>query len=251
MFFRRRSRRSDDLPDLATVAEVVDRDVALARRLGEQRHGRLIELTDELVRTRSWEAAEGFELTHAMCVTVAANAAFPILAFDTWPYRQVTAVVLRPTSVSSRIERSGPAGGTYTDERMHLAGEAMPHSGPIALAWDAVLHESRHPLGGSNVVIHEFAHKIDMNDGYSDGVPPLRGEALDRWLAMLDLEFAEAGSRESDAVLRPYAWSSPAEFFAVSTETFFCRPRVLAEHKPEVYDLLRILYQQDPVTESR
>jgi len=99
------------------------------------------------------------------------------------------------------------------------------------------------------VVIHEFAHKIDMNDGYADGVPPLRGAALTHWQQVLRDEFHRTEGRDSDAVLRPYAWASPAEFFAVATETFFCVPTQLTAAKPVLYAALSDLYQQSPAVD--
>lgn len=233
------------------IESIVRANVAIARSFTPERRARLVELTATLLREKRWESVDGIELTDEVLVTIAANAAIPILSFDTWPYRQVRAVIVRPTSVVSAGTRAGPVAGTFTDELMGIAGEAAPHAGPVALAWDAAHYESRHPLGGANVVIHEFAHKIDMNDGYADGVPPLRGEALENWQDVLDEEFHGEEGRESDHVLRSYAWASPAEFFAVSTEAFFCVPARLQGAKPRLYDALSDLYQQDPAAEIR
>lgn len=238
-------------PDEATIEAIVRAKVGIARPFTPERRARLVELTGTLLREKRWESVGGIELTDEMLVTIAANAAIPILSFDTWPYRQVKAVIIRPGSVVSGGTRAGPVAGTFTDELMGIDGEAAPHSGPVALAWDAASYESRHPAGGANVVIHEFAHKIDMNDGYADGVPPLRGEALENWQQVLDEEFHGEEARESDHVLRPYAWASPAEFFAVATEAFFCIPVRLHDAKPRLYAALGDLYQQDPAAEIR
>jgi Mlc titration factor MtfA (ptsG expression regulator) len=131
---------------------------------------------------------------------------------------------------------------------MSVIGQASANAGPLVLSWDAALAESRWPGRGRNVVIHEFAHKIDMSDGYLDGSPPLRGDALVRWSAMVDDEFGHTDARPSDRVLGSYAWTNPAEFFAVATERFFCRPTALAEAKPALYGALRDFYRQDPAT---
>jgi hypothetical protein len=85
-----------------------------------------------------------------------------------------------------------------------------------------------------------------MSDGYSDGTPPLRGPDRDRWQAILDDEYDRLDSRPSDDALRPYAWTNPAEFFAVATEAFFCTPAVLRAQKPALHDALRFFYRQDP-----
>jgi Mlc titration factor MtfA (ptsG expression regulator) len=227
------------------IEAIIRREVALAAGLAPAPRERLLALTAEFVASKQWEGSNGFTPTPEMQIVVAANAVIPVLSFDLWPYENVRAVILRPGVATSRSLRSGPSGGTYRDSTVHVIGEATPRSGPVALTWPAVLRDSRHPRTGRNVVIHEFAHKIDMRNGDADGVPPLRGEALDRWIALLDDAF-EGQPDESDEVLDSYAWESPAEYFAVATETYFCTPLKLATMKRALYDVLCDLYQQDP-----
>lgn len=247
MQWRRTS--TDSRPDEATIEGIVDANVGIAARFGPALRERLFTHVDELLRTKRWEGVAGIELTDEVLVTLAANAAIPLLSFDLWPYRQVKSIIVRPTASMSGGLRAGPVAGTYSDEPMGVIGEASPHSGPISLSWNAALADSRRPAYGSNVVIHEFAHKIDMNDGYADGVPPLRGAALAHWQHVLNDEFHRTEGRDSDEVLRPYAWASPAEFFAVATEAFFCVPAQLAAAKPTLYAALSDLYQQAPAVD--
>jgi Mlc titration factor MtfA (ptsG expression regulator) len=47
-------------------------------------------------------------------------------------------------------------------------------------------------------------------------------------------------------VLDPYGATNPAEFFAVSTESFFEKPAVLQKRHPELYAALKSFYRQDP-----
>ena len=244
-----RRTQSDNSIDDATVQAIIDRNVALAALFGPTQREQLLAHTHELLQTKRWEAVAGYELTDDMQVTIAANAAIPILAFDSWPYRQVKSIIIRPSASVSSGVRSGPVAGTYTDHPVGIIGEASPNSGPVSLSWDAALADSRRPRFGSNVIIHEFAHKIDMNDGFADGVPPLRGAALDNWQRVLNDEYHRTEGRDSDAVLRPYAWASPAEFFAVATEAFFCLSAQLAAAKPALYAALSDLYQQSPAVD--
>jgi Mlc titration factor MtfA (ptsG expression regulator) len=247
MQWRRSS--SDPFIDEATVDTIINANVAIAARFGAEQRATLLTHTYDLVRSKRWEAVAGFELTDEMLVTIAANAAIPILSFDTWPYRQVKSIIVRPSATVSTGVRAGPVAGTLVDTPVGIIGEASPHSGPVSISWDAALADSRRPAFASNVVIHEFAHKIDMNDGYADGVPPLRGAALVRWQGVLNDEFHRSEGRDSDHVLRPYAWASPAEFFAVATEAFFCVPAHLADAKPALYNALSDLYQQSPAVD--
>jgi len=232
--------------DVGYLADTIDANVGLAASMNTDQATRLVQLTTELFNDKAWEAAAGFALTDEMIVTVAANAAIPILSLGTWAYRNVNAIVLHPTTTTHTTDRMGPTAGVVADHEMQVVGLASPNSGPVSLSWDAVLTGSRNPDRGLNVVIHEFAHKIDMTDGAADGVPPLRGAALGDWAAMLSDEYEHSKVLESDAVLRPYAWTNKAEFFAVASEAFYCQPRALKEAKPRLYECLEGFYQHDP-----
>ena len=120
----------------------------------------------------------------------------------------------------------------------------------LVLAWDAAIQEARNPRDGDNLLLHEFAHQLDFEDGETDGTPLLetRGRYV-AWARMLGEQYgrlraaAEAGS---PTLLDPYGATNPAEFFAVATETFFERPRELRARQPSLYRELQDFYQQDP-----
>ena len=247
MRWRRRFREPD--LDAAELDAIVDANVALAAGLDQPGRTRLVELTRSVLDAVRWEFVGGLSPSNEARVTIAANAAIPILALDIWVYRQVRAVIVRPTVAMLAGARAGPATGTMTDEPVSTSGVAMADSGPLALSWDVALAESRRPSVGRNVIIHEFAHKIDMSDGYADGTPPLRGPALLRWTQMLTDEHDHVDTVSADAVLHPYAWTNPAEFFSVATEAFFCIPRRLTDARPALYDALRDFYKQDPASD--
>ena len=204
-----------------------------------------------MIGVTRWEGVSGMVITNEVLVTIAANAAVPMLALDPWVYRQVRAVIVRPTVATLSGARPGPVAGTMTDDSISTSGVAMANNGPLAISWDVALAESRRPSAGRNVIIHEFAHKIDMSDGYADGTPPLRGPALARWTQMLTDEYERPDGESADAVLDPYAWSNPAEFFAVATEAFFCVATRLADARPALYGALRDFYRQDPAVDRR
>ena len=145
------------------------------------------------------------------------------------------------------------------------AGEAW-EGGPLVLSWeDALLSE-----GGFNVVIHEFAHKLDLQSGFADGMPSLAAhgdlkprdwrrildDSLDRFIAAVDAVEAaiphdvDPESEAADAwygqlPLDPYAATDEAEFFAVSSEHFFVDPYPMSEALPEWFGLLQAYYRQD------
>jgi Mlc titration factor MtfA (ptsG expression regulator) len=117
--------------------------------------------------------------------------------------------------------------------------------GPVVLAWDSVLTGGRNAKDGRNLVIHEIAHKLDFLDGEADGTPPLDTTAARREWARVCSEAYVAHVKGDEDVLRDYATTNEAEFFAVATEVFFERPKQLARELPELYGVLRGFYNLD------
>ena len=121
-------------------------------------------------------------------------------------------------------------------------------AGPVILSWaDA---ERRGEAQGYNVVIHEFAHKLDMLNGDANGYPPLHaGMSRDEWTRVFDAayrDFCKRVERGEETAIDPYAAEAPAEFFAVLSEAFFEIPGVVQAEHPEVYGQLASFYRQDP-----
>ena len=131
----------------------------------------------------------------------------------------------------------------------------MPHQSrqedlKVILAWDSVLRGSRNFADGKNVVLHEFAHQLDTEDGAADGTPLVGGEHSYRsWAAVMSEEFKElqkASYRGRESLMDHYGATNPAEFFAVATETFFEKPRQMAKYHTELFEALSGYYRVDP-----
>jgi Mlc titration factor MtfA (ptsG expression regulator) len=225
----------------------------MAGSLGEWPHldaaerAHLGELIDRLLADKGWEAARGSTLTDENCTVIAGQAALVVLGLDLDVYRDVRAIIVHSTTVVSRAPRPGPVAGVLTEEPIDLLGEAHQQRGPVVLAWDAVLEDARHPGTGRNVVIHEFAHKLDMLDGLIDGTPPVRGrEAYARWVAVCTAEYQQLRAGGRDPLLRDYAAQDPGEFFAVAAEVFFDQPELMRDLKPDLYGVFVDYFRQDP-----
>jgi Mlc titration factor MtfA (ptsG expression regulator) len=187
----------------------------------------------------------GIEMSDAMRVSIAAQACLPILELGLDWYAGWTGVVLYPGDF--RVRRSElDENGVLHEWEDELAGEAMP-GGPVVLSWDAAAND---PL--INVVIHEFAHKLDMLSGEPNGVPPLHaGMSRRAWLSALNEAFegfSDALERGRDTWLDPYAAEHPSEFFAVMSEAFFQQPKETQRRYPDFYDQLKLFYKQDPAS---
>jgi Mlc titration factor MtfA (ptsG expression regulator) len=214
---------------------------------GDERE-RLGELMAALVEDKRWEAAAGFELTDEIRVVIAAGAARLILGLDLDWYRNVGTIIVHPSTLHFNEPRPGPA-GTFGDP-VPLVGQAR-HRGPVLIAWDAARRNARHPRWGEDVVLHEFAHKLDMLDDDTDGIPPIadRG-ARARFVAVSTREFEQVRLGLGGGLLRSYAAENQGEFFAVATEAFFSRPTELAGAHPELYGVLKEFYRQDPASRA-
>ncbi len=191
-----------------------------------------------------WEAANGFTLTDDIKVLIAAQATMLLLGLEIDDYPQLTSVIVHPSTI--RLPGVSSAGGSVvTSGTQSLLGQAH-YRGPVVLSWNAARRGARFPEAGENVVYHEFAHQLDMLDGITDGTPPLGDEAARlRWVEVCTSAY-DTVRAEGSPVLRPYAGTNPAEFFAVATEVFFNRPVELCENEPALYAELCGFYHQDP-----
>jgi hypothetical protein len=216
------------------------------RYLDDDERDVLTERMDLLLRTREWEAAQGFELTDRIRVVIAAQASLLILGLDDEVYDGVGSIIVHPTTMRVNRTTAGPAEGTVACGSVALLGETV-YDGPVVLAWDSASFAARHPERGSDVVLHEFAHKLDMLDGVVDGTPPLLGDqaTLDRWVEVCT-DLYERVVEDGDDVIDDYAATNAGEFFAVATEAFFTRSDALRDLHPDLYDLLVTVYRQDP-----
>jgi Mlc titration factor MtfA (ptsG expression regulator) len=206
----------------------------------------LAAIADWLLKHKHWEPSNGFALTDEILVTVAIEAAVLILRLDTDYYREVSAIVVYPTTIMSRATRAGPAIGTVSDSVIPLLGEAHDRRGPVIIAWDEARASARNPGRGRNVIFHEFAHKLDMLDDMTDGTPPLPKNQLTRWVEVCTEAYESLRAGVPRPPLGDYAATNVAEFFAVATESFFDAPVSLKQHEPNLYEVLSDFYHQNP-----
>ena len=246
--------------------------------LPESDKAKLKSLTEQLLAHTPFSGAAGLTLTDEMAVWIAAQAALPVLNLSLSLYDDMSAVIVVPDAVPIRRQMMDDDGVVHEWEEM-LAGEAVDMGGAVLLSWpDIAGTQSEDAPLPHNVVIHEFAHKIDMGRGGANGYPPfLAGlharedfadwasvfsaafddfcDRVDRLDASLGTDFDpdqdEHATRyellAGELPMDPYAATDPAEFFAVASEAFFVAPSRLAQAYPEVYRLLTRYYRQNPL----
>ena len=238
-------RRRKGLPD--GWADIVESRVAVWGALSDDERQIVESNSDWLLRHKHWEAARSFALTDEITVTIAAQAALLVLGLSVDAYREVSAIIVYPGAMQSRGTYSGPVRGTVTEGLVPVLGEAHDHRGPVLLAWDQARDAAQNPGRGHNVVFHEFAHKIDMLDNIVDGTPPFdHRRDRDRWVEVCTEAYDALRAGIERAPLQMYGATNPAEFFAVATEAFFDVPVVLRHNEPNLYEIMRDFYNQDP-----
>lgn len=226
------------------------------RRRDPAQAAELRRLTSLFLDRKEFHAAGGLRLTDMMAVTIAAQAVLPVLKLGLTRYDGFVGIVVHPVPVLAARERPDDAGIVHAWDEV-LAGEAMA-GGPVMLSWHDVRSAGAGAREGYNVVIHEFAHVLDMEDGVADGAP-LLPPGLDpgRWQRVMRDEYERfvaaveaAEALGGETAIDPYAAEAPEEFFAVASETFFVAPQRLATAHPALYALLREFYRQDPLHDT-
>ncbi len=205
-------------------------------------------LTSLFLDEKEFAGAGGLEVTDAMAVRIAVQACLPVLRLGLQPYRGFVGIVVHPDEVVAPREVMDDDGVVHRYDEV-LTGEAM-EGGPLMLSWTDVHAAGESADWAYNVVIHEFAHVIDMGDGEPDGVPPLPDPPQrQRWRRIIEAEYdtfcrwTDAGR---DTVLDPYGATEIGEFFAVAVEAFFVASSDMREEHPELYAAFAVYFQQDP-----
>jgi Mlc titration factor MtfA (ptsG expression regulator) len=205
-------------------------------------------MTSLFLDRKEFSATGGLRLSDAMVVSIAAQAVLPVLRLGLHRYDGFVGIVVHPDQVSARREWVDEDGIAHEVDEV-LSGEAMP-GGPVMLSWLDVRGAGQTASQGYNVVIHEFAHVLDMADGVADGVPQLPPHLpLAHWRATLTTEFQRFVRRVQAAeptVLDAYGAQSEEEFFAVASESFFVDPARMNNEHPALYGMLARYYGQDP-----
>lgn len=230
---------------------VLDRYPFLARLQPAERE-RLRELAARFLHEKRFHGANGVVVGDEVALAIAAQAVLLLLHLTAgeaprralrW-FDDFVGIVVHPGEVVARRQVADEDGVVH-DYAEVLAGEAMER-GPVMVNWHDVERAGATAEAGYNVVVHEFAHKIDMRDGAADGCPPLPGRAArSAWLAVLQPAYEAFRERVIVAErfggeppwLDAYAASSIAEFFAVACEAYFVNPDRFAQEFPALQAL--------------
>jgi Mlc titration factor MtfA (ptsG expression regulator) len=229
---------------------ILKRDFHHHSRLTVVECARLRDHLRVFIAEKQWEGCGGLAVTDQMKVVIAAQVSLLVLGRHDEFFPSVLSILVYPDTFRAP-RRTVLQSGLVIEEKTDLEGQAV-YRGPVIISWADALAGSRGEAIGHNLVIHEFAHQLDMQNGAADGIPMLA--TLDqhrRWQQVITSEYEQLkrncllGCR---TLLDCYGATDRSEFFAVCTECFFERPRELRERHPELYELLLDYYCQDPAS---
>ena len=227
---------------------MLKKNLPLYQRLPEELKQQLHGLVNVFMNEKRFVGCGGLEITDEIKVTIAAQACMLLLNRKTRFYPKLKTIYIYPhTYVAKNLQNDG---GLLVEGKSVRLGESW-QNGPVVLAWDSIVGGARNIQDGRNVVMHEFAHQLDQEDGEADGAPILENRSCYRsWAHVLSEEYQRLRDKAHDrhrSVLNQYGATNPAEFFAVATEAFFEKPKQMHKHSPGLYEELKSYYKLDPL----
>ena len=244
---RRMRLRRQPLPQ--GVEEVLSRNVGLYSLLPdeqrEQLHGHINVFLDE----KRFLGVGGQQITSEVAITIAGIACMLLLNREPSYFPGFSSILVYPDIYEA--DQVDYDGMVETRKRSRRAGESW-HRGPVVLSWSSVLQGALNAGDGYNVVLHEFAHKLDEENNGTNGQPILHATGhYQEWAEVLGREYRSFGdrvARRKNKVMDEYGLTSPAEFFAVATESFFEKSMAMRKRLPDLYDQLKKFYAIDPAS---
>lgn len=245
--WRRRRLRSADPP--ADLDAILMRNVRLYATMPPELKEQLRGHVNVFLAEKKFIGCGGQEITDDIRYIVAGTACVLLLNREPRYFPGFRSILIYPDTYEATNVRYD--GVVEVHERSRRAGESW-HRGPIVLAWGDVKSGVANPADGFNVVLHEFAHKLDEQNAGTDGLPELHeADHFGEWVEVLTREYEalrERVARGKNRVLDEYGLTSPPEFFAVATESFFEKSRAMQKRLPDLYEQLRRFYRVDPAS---
>ncbi len=228
---------------------MLERNVPVYRRVPTELRAQLNGHMHVFLAEKHFEGCDGLAMTEEIRVTIACQACLLILNRETNYYPDLVTVLVYPSIFYADVEE--PDGVIVSEYKEDRSGESWD-LGVVILSWEDVVEYASTGRAGYNVVLHEFAHQLDMENREMDGMPHLESRAQrDEWSRVFrdaydDFERAAASKRRT--LIDSYGVGDPAEFFAVVTESFFERPLALRREHAALYDVLARYYRVDPAS---
>ena len=216
-------------------------------KMSDDEQQQLLDLVRLFIADKTFHGCAGIQISDEIRLTIAAEACLLLLNRHTGIYPDLKHILVYPSAFRAVHDTRNPDGTRSSTER-GLLGESW-QTGKVIVSWDDVVSDAANFHDGHNVVLHEFAHQLDSEDGSANGAPVMPVKRLQAWATVFSREFDElndAADRHHHAVMDYYGATNPAEFFAVATETFFEKPREMEHKHPDLFAQLSRYYRVDP-----
>ncbi len=246
---KQRRNRLKHRPFPSLWNSTIENNLPICTRLSPTERRRLQGHVQVFLAEKQFIGCGGLQVTEEMKLTIAAVACLLLLNERGEYFPKLRSILIYP---STYFVNETIAIGNYVVESRRVArlGESWIND-QLVLSWEQVQQDTRNWRDGHNVVIHEFAHQLDLEDGKAEGVPILqRNSDYPIWAQVMTEEYQQLChhvQQDIKTVMDSYGTTNPAEFFAVATETFFEKPHQLLNQHPALYELLQRYYRLDPV----
>ena len=244
---RRKALRLRPFPD--DWRQMLEEKVTLYRSLPEQLKTELHGLIHVFLDEKTFIGCRDQEITDLIKLTIAAQACMLVLNRPVKIYPRLSTIYIYPKTYVVDVKHH--EGDLIIEGKDVRVGESW-HNGPVVLAWDSITQTAHSIHQGHNVVLHEFAHQLDQEDGAMNGAPLLdNSSAYKSWAGVFQEEYeklCDAVQYHQYTILDDYGTTDPAEFFAVATEAFFEKPALLHQYNPQLYEELQKYYKLDPAS---
>lgn len=242
---RRRALRLQPFPE--NWRRLLEDNIPLYRLLPLDLQNQLHGLVSIFLAEKQFIGCRGQQINDRVKITIAGHACLLLLNRQTKLYPRLNSIYVYPQSYV--VDTKHHDNGFVFEGKDIRLGESW-HNGPVVIAWDSVARTASSVRHRQNVVIHEFAHQLDQEDGVVNGTPLLdSSSSYETWAKVLGAEYKKLCNTLYDhhhSVLDSYGATSPAEFFAVATEAFFEKPCQLLKHSPQLYEEFKNYYKLDP-----
>lgn len=227
--------------------EIIEKNVPLYNRLPEILKQELHGFIHIFLAEKKFEGCGGQKITDEIRVTIASQACMLLLNRKTSFFKKLHTILVYPeTYVAQTISSDG----TFIIEGQSVRLGESWQNGPVVLAWDSVIGGTSNIADARNVVLHEFAHQLDQENGSADGAPILEGRSsYITWAKILSREYDSLQRKKEKhrrSIINKYGATNPAEFFAVATETFFEKSKQMEKKHPELYNEMKNYYKLNP-----
>ncbi|MEW6990984.1 zinc-dependent peptidase [Colwelliaceae bacterium 6441] len=229
--------------------KIIQRRVPYFRKMPADLQLQLKQHIQVFLTEKSFVGCNGVKITDEIKVTVAAQACLLLLNRKTHYYPKLRTILVYPRAFVKEQQSTGAGGVKYTQKKA-LSGESWDF-GKVVLSWQDTLDGAQITDDGHNVVIHEFAHQLDQENGRANGAPILEnGQSYQAWSDVFNTQFELLKNKARQGVpsiFDYYGATNPAEFFAVASEVFFEKSLQFNQQYPQLYQQLSQFYQVDPI----